>query len=62
MNCLGFLKKSNAIPTKNNPVKAMDYSFFLKFFLIQRHKNEVKRKLVNERESAKPLDELQVGG
>jgi hypothetical protein len=57
MNCLGFLKKSNAIPTKNNPVKAMDYSFFLKFFLIQRHKNEV-----NERESAKPLDELQVGG
>jgi hypothetical protein len=41
MNYLGFFKKSNAIPTKNNPVKAMDYSFFLKFFLIQRHKNEV---------------------
>jgi len=44
VNCLGFLKKSKVVPTKNNLVEAADYGFFLKLFLLHCHNNRWREK------------------
>ena len=44
MNCLGFIKESKVVPTKNNLVEVVDYEFFLKLFLLHCHNNQWREK------------------
>ena len=44
MNYLAFIKKTNTIPTKNNPIETKDFRLLLKHLFIQRHDNEVRER------------------